>query len=550
MTTKNTIKYFAYVRKSTEGEERQALSIDSQKDKVKEIHPNLDIVDVLEEKHSAFKPYNRPVFEDMIKRIKKGEARGIIAWHPDRLSRNEIDASTITYLVRTGIIHDLKFASYNFDNSPEGIMMLQLALSQSQYFSSKLGKDVKRGLEKKVSLGWRPGIAPEGYLNDLRREKGHRIIIVDKERSTLLRKAFDLFLTGTYTAQEVFDKLNNEWHYKTIKKKNSGGKNLSRSSWYKILSNPFYAGIIVYSGKESKGKHKPLLSLNEFNRIQELLGKRGCKRQPTRRDFTYAGMFKCAVCRCSITAEQHTKYIKSKKKVKGYNYYHCTHKRKDFVCKERSVEEKEITKNITSIVEKLSIHPHFLNLTINYLDEQKGREQTHNKIVEKNQNEEIKELEDQLSELIIMRSKKLIGDDTFLKQKNTLSRQIEKFKNTDNKKVSESDLIELTKEKFSFSAHALEKFKEGDKTEKKEVVANLGSNREIKDKKVLISVYNWLNPILENAQTHNAKLTRLEPLKFPLTKRKNEALASLNLSWLGDKDSNLDKQIQNLLSYH
>ena len=45
------IKYFAYVRKSTEGEERQALSIESQKDKVKEIHPNLDIVEVLEEKH-------------------------------------------------------------------------------------------------------------------------------------------------------------------------------------------------------------------------------------------------------------------------------------------------------------------------------------------------------------------------------------------------------------------------------------------------------------------------------------------------------------------
>ncbi len=124
-----TTKYFAYVRKSTEGDERQALSIESQKDKVKEIHPNLNIVDVLEEKHSAFKPYNRPVFEDMIKRIRKGEARGIIAWHPDRLSRNEIDASTITYLIRTGVIHDLKFASYNFDNSPEGIMMLQLALS-------------------------------------------------------------------------------------------------------------------------------------------------------------------------------------------------------------------------------------------------------------------------------------------------------------------------------------------------------------------------------------------------------------------------------------
>jgi len=58
-----TIKYFAYVRKSTEGEERQALSIESQKDNVKQVFPDLDIVEVLEEKHSAFKPYNRPIFE-------------------------------------------------------------------------------------------------------------------------------------------------------------------------------------------------------------------------------------------------------------------------------------------------------------------------------------------------------------------------------------------------------------------------------------------------------------------------------------------------------
>ena len=74
MHKENQIKYFAYVRKSTEGEERQALSIESQKDKVKEIHPNLDIVEILEEKHSAFKPYNRPVFENMIRRIRLGES--------------------------------------------------------------------------------------------------------------------------------------------------------------------------------------------------------------------------------------------------------------------------------------------------------------------------------------------------------------------------------------------------------------------------------------------------------------------------------------------
>ena len=62
MTKENKIRYFAYVRKSSEGEERQALSIGSQIDKAKEIFGDLEIVEILEERHSAFKPYNRPVF--------------------------------------------------------------------------------------------------------------------------------------------------------------------------------------------------------------------------------------------------------------------------------------------------------------------------------------------------------------------------------------------------------------------------------------------------------------------------------------------------------
>jgi DNA invertase Pin-like site-specific DNA recombinase len=176
---KNLIKYFIYVRKSTEGDEKQALSIDSQKDKAKEMFGHLSVVDVLEERKSAFTPYNRTVFADMIQRIEHGEAQGIISWHPDRLSRNEIDGASITYMIRQGKIKDLRFGSYSFDNSPEGIMMLQMALTQSQYSSAKLSKDVKRGLEKKLRMGWMPGVSPSGYMNNKTAEKGEREIKKD-----------------------------------------------------------------------------------------------------------------------------------------------------------------------------------------------------------------------------------------------------------------------------------------------------------------------------------------------------------------------------------
>lgn len=528
-----TIKYFAYVRKSTEGEERQAISIESQKDKVFEVFSGLEIVDFLVEKHSAFKPYNRPVFKEMIKRIRRGEATGIIAWHPDRLSRNEIDASTITYLIRTGIIADLKFGSYNFDNSPEGIMMLQLALSQSQYFSSKLGKDVKRGLQKKIQMGWKPGLAPEGYLNIIGQQQGLKGIKIDNKRWPVLRQAFDLMLTGAYTAMEVLNILNNEWGYKTAKRKKFGNSKLGVSTWYKILKSPFYAGIIVYNGKETQGKHKPMITINEFNRIQQILGQKGAKRRPKEKNFFYTGIFQCGYCGCSITAENKTKFIKSTKEVKNYIYYHCTHKKKDVVCNNKSIQEKDLELQVEAKLNELRIHPLFLDWAIEYLDNKKQEVKQTSQIIKNNITKELAELEKQISGLTLMRAKGLLDDEEYLKEKTALKKVIDELNKNTSLQPDENQLVELTKDSFRFATYALKEFKTGDKNAKREVLAKLGSNHTIIDKKLSISINKWLIPILNRANEFNAKLARLEPTESPVFTTQKEAFASLRLSWHG-----------------
>src|SRR6266540_6423405 len=188
------LRYGLYARKSSESQERQVLSIESQVRKVEEMFPGLHIAKIVIEHHSAFEPGRRPEFQRLLADIDAGKLDGIIAWHPDRLSRNEEDAAKITYRVRKGVIKDLKFCSYNFDNSPEGIMMLQLALSQSQYFSSKLSKDVKRGFETKLHLGERPGRVVVGYLND----PLTKTVRIDSDRFTLVQRMWLMMLTGQY----------------------------------------------------------------------------------------------------------------------------------------------------------------------------------------------------------------------------------------------------------------------------------------------------------------------------------------------------------------
>ena len=535
--TTSKIKYLAYVRKSTEGDERQALSIDSQKDKVREFFSGLDIIEVLVEKHTAFKPYGRPVFAEMIKRITRGEVQGIIAWHPDRLSRNEIDASTITYMVRTGLIKDLKFGSYNFDNSPEGIMMLQMALSQSQYFSSKLGKDVKRGLEKKFEMGWQPNIAPEGYINKRDDIKGLSTIIVDQAKFPLLRRAFDAMLTGVYTAPQVLDIMNNEWGFKTRRFKSRGGGPMSRSALYRIFTSPFYAGIINYSGKENKGKHKPMISLEEYDKIQIIMGRNG-KPRNQKKDFAYTGLIHCKECGCLITADLKHKVIKYTKELRSYTYYCCTRKRKDYACHQAAITRDDLESQVEKELEKYQIRPEFLDLGLEIIEELKNEEQEKDSAVKNNAGKSADALKEEMKNLTKMRCRNLLGDEEYTESKNELMRELSKLEINNTDDNFEEEVIKITKETFELAIHGRKQLMGGNNETKRKVLTTLGSNWTLEHKKLEMLAYKWLMPIQKSQTLLNDEIARFELRNIPITKGRNELLSLLRPTLRRGRDSN------------
>src|SRR5436190_509511 len=92
--------FFAYSRKSQEDEDRQVLSIPSQRDELKLLaqRANVDVGHAFEESQSAKKP-GRPVFGEMMKRLRADEAEGILCWKLDRLARNPIDAGDVIWAV-------------------------------------------------------------------------------------------------------------------------------------------------------------------------------------------------------------------------------------------------------------------------------------------------------------------------------------------------------------------------------------------------------------------------------------------------------------------
>src|SRR3989344_542628 len=121
-------KFFLYARKSTDVEDKQVLSIDAQLTELRSFarEQGLDVIEEFIEKQSAKVP-GRPIFGQMLRRIERGEANGIVSWHPDRLARNSVDGGQIIYLLDTGKLASIKFPTFWCDNTGQGKFMLNMA---------------------------------------------------------------------------------------------------------------------------------------------------------------------------------------------------------------------------------------------------------------------------------------------------------------------------------------------------------------------------------------------------------------------------------------
>ena len=344
------LRYCLYARKSSEAEERQALSIDSQLKEMLVVaqRENINVVEMYRESHSAKDCGQRPVYNKLMNDIREGKFNAILVWHPDRLSRNAGDLGALVDLLDQKKLIEIRTHSQLFTNNPNEKFLLMILGSQAKLENDNKSINVKRGLKTKCEMGFWPSVAPTGYLNSKNKdEKG--IVYVDPNRASVIKEMFVKVGHQGWSGRRIF-----RW-LKDIKFVSRTGKPLTLSNIYTILSNHFYHGTFEYpkgSGRWFQGKHIPLISKDLFDDAQQQLHLQN-RAQNKNKEFTFTKIFTCGQCGSGVCAQEKYKTLKNGSIAK-YIYYGCT-RGKNIDCKEGYIEERVLIFQLLELMDNIDL---------------------------------------------------------------------------------------------------------------------------------------------------------------------------------------------------
>lgn len=298
---KKTRKVVVYARVSTE-HEAQLSALENQKDWYKPIlaqHPEWEVVRMyVDEGITGTSAKKRPQFMQMIDDADSGEFDLILTREVSRFARNTVDTLQYTRSLKAKGV-EVFFINDNiktFDGDGELRLTIMATLAQDE--SRKTSIRVKAGQQTSMDNG-----VIYGNGNILGYDRVGKEMIINPEQAKTVRMIYDMYLDGMGIRAIQF-KLEQEGRITSTGKTHWHMGNIS-----KILKNSFYCGIITYHKQwtpdyleqkkinnlgdmeltKVQGKHEPIISVEEWERVQELIKSRQKERPESeagkRREF-------------------------------------------------------------------------------------------------------------------------------------------------------------------------------------------------------------------------------------------------------------------------
>lgn len=329
-------KAVLYARVSSKEQEKEGFSIQAQTKLLREYaeRHGMQIVEEFTDAETA-KKAGRINFLAMAERLKKSkDIKMILVEKTDRLTRNFQDYVLIDDLIQkldieVHLVKEGEILSQRAKSHTKLIHGIKVVLAKN--FIDNLSEETSKGMMEKAAQGHWPSTAPYGYRNN----KETRLVELDPEKSSYVKRAFELYSTGAYSIKRLVNKLYEEGY-----RFRPSNPKASTSNIHHMLTNKFYTGHFVFRGIQRVGHHTPIITMELFNMVQRQL-KTGNKPDYEKRDIAYANLITCGHCGCNVVGD-----IKQKGR---YIYYRCTHYKQK--CPDKYIREEKLREQFIEMVQ-------------------------------------------------------------------------------------------------------------------------------------------------------------------------------------------------------
>lgn len=282
------------------------------------------IVEVYRDEGKSAKTVHRPAFQAMLADAEAGAFDAILVHKLDRFSRSVTDMLlTMRDLERRRVA--VKSATEDFDfTTPIGRVLLTLLAAFAEWYLANLSAEVKRNRKTAALNGNWGSRLPFGYspLGGWKKDGGQGIAIPD-DNAAGYQMVMAHAETGEYSYRQLAGLLNHAGFRPTGRAGRKGIELWATDSVRSMVRNRFYVGEVSYRGEWYPGNHEPLVTLERWQRVQEVMeGRRkvgAFKRNDKARFYLLSGMVRCGFCGSPMRGEYRTNNAD-----KEYQYYRCS----------------------------------------------------------------------------------------------------------------------------------------------------------------------------------------------------------------------------------
>lgn len=336
-----------YIRVSTAEQADQTNNLPTQTRKVENRckQEGLPVLKKFVDAGESARTTDRPQFQAMMQycREHRGKITHVVFSDLSRLARNiEDQASTLNTFKKLGITP--VSCDERIEDSAAGKLSVGMLGLINQFFSDNLSERTKYRMSVGASEGRHLHLAPIGYMN------GANGLQIDPKRAPLVRQAFEWVAARSYNLEDILKRLR-LLGLTTLR----AGNPITRQTQSRMLRNPIYAGWVVSGKTKAPGQHKPIVSQELFDAVQNALNAKvsaPITHKKVNEDFPLRGFVLCAGCGKKLVAGW------AKGRTEKYARYWCANK----ACKAKvGARREQIENSFLRILGMLVPTQEFLN---------------------------------------------------------------------------------------------------------------------------------------------------------------------------------------------